>query len=160
MQIFKLKILVDEVSDVIREIEVKPSQTFKQLHDTLVDQFELRKGRDSSFFVSNARWQKTKEIPIGHEGLGDADITSTSTIDAVIPVSSKWLIYFNEGHPQLNFLIEVVNTSDEQTGRKYPFCTKKVGQLTAVGGMGSEVFEDELGISFDDEFDDYSDDLY
>src|SRR5690606_24551965 len=127
MPVFKFRVVIDEVEDLLRDIEIQSNQSFKEMHDALVKYFEIKKKKPASFFISNEKWQKTKEISLGFEGTVDTSVDGTKeTLGKHLGGKNKRLIYIHGATPNLTYLVELVDENGEAIRSKYPVCVKSV----------------------------------
>lgn len=155
MPVFKLRALVEEIEDLYRDIEILSTQTFKDLHDAMVKYFEISKKKPASFFLSNDKWQKVKEISLGFEGTVDHSIDGNKEpLGKHLGKKNKRLIYINEFSPNLTFLIELIDQHEDELKRKYPVCVKSVGSATMMTTIVDDLFADNMRIEESEESED------
>lgn len=149
MSIYTIGVYVDELDDVVREIEIKGTQTFNELHVAIANAFKLNLKMQASFFVSNARWQKLNEITLGHSSVFENAINGMKDpIASVIPETAKHLVYFNEDVADYSILVLLEKISDkENPAKKYPAVITAKGSLS---GSGESFFVSDFGINDDD----------
>jgi hypothetical protein len=147
MSIYTIGVYVDELEDVVREIEIKGTQTFNDLHVAIAATFKLNLKMQASFFVSNSRWQKLNEITLGHSSVFENAINGLKdTIESVIPGTAKHLVYFNEDAAEYSILILLEKVTDkENPGKAYPVVVNAKGSLS--GSSGESFFVSDFGIS-------------
>lgn len=151
MAVYKFRVEIDEVEDLLRDIEILPEQTFKEFHDALMKYFEIKKKKPASFFISNDKWQKTKEISLGFEGTVDNSTDGNKeSIGKFINKKQKQLIYYNEATPNLTYCILLVDEIDEALRSKYPVCVKSVGSATLMSTAVDELFSDNSRVDSED----------
>lgn len=61
-EVFTIRAILDTDEDVIRDVAIHGNANLFDLHQLLVDAFELDKGEMSSFFKSNDDWEQGEEI--------------------------------------------------------------------------------------------------
>ena len=64
MHVYKFRVLSDIEEDFYRDIEIKATQTFQDLHDILIENLNFNKNELASFYLSNNNWEKLKEITL------------------------------------------------------------------------------------------------
>ena len=62
MVTYRFKISFEDYDGVVREIDIKTSQTFKQLHDAIHQSTGYNAEKSSSFYISTDNWLKGDEI--------------------------------------------------------------------------------------------------
>ena len=148
MSVFRFGIYVEDHDDEIyRVIDVKGSHKFVDLHLAIAKSFKLR-DRQSSFFVSNNRWQKLNEITLGYESVFETAIDGEEVaVELVMPHSATNLIYFNEDAEENSFLIQMEELLDaEVTGVNYPAVIETKGNLD----INRNIFKEDFGVDTDD----------
>jgi hypothetical protein len=172
MLIYKFRITLEENENFVREIEIKPTQTFEDFHNALLDCTILEEDQMASFFVCDIQWRKHQEITlIETEEEKDnrfkrADkpapkLMSETTLNDCIDNPNAQLIYLNDLKNIHTFYIELFKIYDNNEEATFPRCVKRVSELpkTLVKAHNPEVvtFEVEEPIAeseFEDEFDD------
>ena len=159
MAIIKLRVFVEELDDTSRDIELKSSHNFKDLHEAIIKYFDIRSKRPAAFFTSNNKWQKLNEISIGQGGMENAIDGLKETVGKIVEGKCKQLIYFNESIPQYTFLIDYQSTSEEKEDRNYPRCAKSVGGLASVTGtFTDDIFDESMPLHIDNILEEPEDD--
>ena len=64
MHIYRFKLTFEEQDDFVREIEVGSEQNFEDFHKAIVDNLGLDQGTLSSFFITDYRFRKKREISL------------------------------------------------------------------------------------------------
>jgi hypothetical protein len=148
MQAYRFRLLYDDQEDFLRDIEIKPGQTFKDFHEVIVQSVELEGNELASFFICDPRWNKQREITLIDMGIKqpDADIDDDDDRKPVvvpIPVMimedvkireviedphQRMLYEYNFLNPR-TFFIELLKIVDSDPKKDYPVCIKKEGTL-------------------------------
>lgn len=150
MLAYRFRILYDEQEDFLRDIEIKPGQTFKDFHVCLLKSTNLDSNELASFFICDQSWNKLKEITLIDMGLNSAapiDITDDEKpLNTPIPLSimenvkikeaiedphQRILFEFDFLNPR-TFFIELIKILDADPKKEYPVCVKSEGALTAT----------------------------
>ncbi len=149
MQAYRFRLLCDEQDDFLRDIEIKPGQTFKDFHDIVLNSLELEGNELASFFICDPLWNKQKEITLIDMGVKspDSDFNDdderkpvTVAIPVMIMEDVKLREVIDDPHQRIlfeyNFLsprvffIELIKIVDGDPKKHYPVCVKKEGTLT------------------------------
>ena len=64
MAVYKFSVTFEDYDDVYREIEIKSSQTFEDLHKAIQDSIGFDNKQLASFYMSNDMWRKGREITL------------------------------------------------------------------------------------------------
>ena len=146
MSIIRLGVYIEELEDVYREIELKDTNTFWEFHSAIRKAFKLNKKVQSSFFISNARWQKLNEITVGYSSAFEKAIDGEeATIGSIVPAVTKNLVYFNDEISQYTVLVQMEPKADKEDSKKvYPLVAVSKGNINST--FGNIFGEEESGI--------------
>jgi hypothetical protein len=72
MSVYRFKIYFEDDENVYREIEIKATQTFEDLHKAIQKAINFDDAHPASFFMSNDTWRKGKEIKLSRSKADDA----------------------------------------------------------------------------------------
>lgn len=163
MKVIRFEIQVDELDNVLREIEIKPSQTFKDLNDAILDAFSIKATRGAAFFTSNRKWQKLNEITLGKDSKFEKPINGLkSSIEKVFKDTDRF-IYFSEDLPQFTFLIGAEEKESKADPKKFPRLVKSEGKLpdlTSKKRFTDSIFSDDFGSQTGEVYDASEGDLH
>jgi hypothetical protein len=149
MQAYRFRLLFEDQDEFLRDIEIKPGQTFKDFHDFILKSVEIEGNELASFFICDPRWNKQREITlidmgvkIPDTGFDDDDerkpvvvpipvmIMEDVKIREVIEDPHQRILYeYNFLNPR-TFFIELLRIVDADPKKDYPICVKKEGTLT------------------------------
>jgi hypothetical protein len=148
MQAYRFRLLSEEQDDFLRDIEIKPGQTFKDFHDIILESVEIEGNELASFFICDPQWNKEREITLIDMGLKvpdtDFDDDERKPVKVPIPVMimedvkireviedphQRILFEYNFLNPR-TFFIELLKIVDADPKKVYPVCVKKEGTLT------------------------------
>ena len=148
MQAYRFRILSEEQDEFLRDIEIKPGQTFKDFHDIILESVEIEGNELASFFICDPQWNKEREITLIDMGLKvpdtDFDEDERKPVKVPIPVMimedvkireviedphQRILFEYNFLNPR-TFFIELLKIVDADPKKVYPVCVKKEGTLT------------------------------
>lgn len=131
MAILKFRIYLEEDDAVYRDIAIKHTQNFQELHYTILKAYEFDAKHQATFYRSNDNWQRGREIsferydkPYVVEPLLMADIT----IGSEIRDTNQKFIYEYDFAKHWIFLVELINVSKEESNKLvYPVITRTEG---------------------------------
>ncbi len=148
MQAYRFRLLFEEQEDFLRDIEIKPGQTFKDFHDIIIQSAEIEGNELASFFICDPRWNKQREITLIDMGVKlpetDFDEDDRKPLNVPLPVMimedvkireviddphQRILFEYNFLNPR-TFFIELTKIVDADAKKQYPICVKKEGTLT------------------------------
>ncbi|NVO18369.1 MAG: hypothetical protein HXX13_01640 [Bacteroidetes bacterium] len=161
MQAYRFRILYDDQEDFLRDIEIKPGQTFKEFHDIILKSVDLEGKELASFFVCDRKWNKQTEITLinmmEHDENPKHEDDEDSPSSAHIPVSvmdevkirdviedphQRFLFEYDFLNPR-TFFIELIRILDADEKKVYPVCVKQEGALAAMVIPNYESFLDD-----------------
>ena len=64
MAILKFRVYFEEDESVYRDVVIRHSQTFKDLHEAILKSYEFDSKHQATFFRSNDHWQRGREISL------------------------------------------------------------------------------------------------
>ncbi len=148
MQVYRFRILLDEQDDFLRDIEIKPSQTFKEFHDIILQSVGIEGNELASFFICDPQWNKKTEITLIDMGVGVPEpeedpyderrpkkvhlpilIMDNVKIKEMIDDPHQRILFeYDFLNPRV-FFIELMKITDGVDSKEYPICVKKEGTL-------------------------------
>src|SRR5215470_4366321 len=67
MAIYKFRITFEEHEDVSRDLEIKSTQSFEELHSAILSSIGFDNKQTASFFMSDDNWKKGREISLAEK---------------------------------------------------------------------------------------------
>ena len=147
MQVYRFRLLYEEQEDFLRDIEIKPGQTFKDFHDIILKSIDINSNELSSFFICDPSWNKQREITLIDMGVktpvNDIDDDDAKPVKVSIPVMimedvkikeviedphQRMLFEYNFLNP-MTFFIELMKIVENDPKKIYPVCVKKDGTM-------------------------------
>lgn len=162
MQAYRFRLLYEDQEDFLRDIEIKPGQTFREFHDIILKSVGIEGQELASFFVCDRKWNKTKEITLinmmtegeaTHEVTEDEDAPVKVKIPVLVMDDVKIRDVIEDPHQRLlfeydflnprTFFIELTRILDADEKKVYPLCVKQEGTLAALVVPNYESFLDD-----------------
>ena len=151
MAILKFRIYFEEDDSVYRDIAIRHTQTFFQLHQSILKAFEFDNKHQATFFRSNDHWQRGREISLEKYDRPykvPPLIMADTTIGTEIKNPNEKFIYVYDLVRNWSFLVELINVSkEENTKYDYPVVVKTEGigpsQYGTKGLVGDKLAEVE-----------------
>lgn len=131
MAILKFRVYFEEDDAVYRDVAIKHTQNFKDLHAIILKAYEFDSRHQATFYRSNDNWQRGREIslevydkPYKAQPLLMADtVVKTEIFD-----TNQKFIYVYDFNKNWTFLVELINVSKEESGKvTYPTVTRTEG---------------------------------
>ena len=145
--VYKFRVKFEDYDEVTRDIEIKPNQTFKDLHDCIQQSINFDSSKPASFYMSNDQWLKLREI---------SSVEKTTKDGKAIPtfenaVLNKFII---DPHQRIyyifdtwTFFIELIKIQMiDDAKAKFPRCTKVNGEAPKQYKPTAPIPGTELGI--------------
>lgn len=152
MAILKFRVYLEEDDSIYRDVAIRHTQSFLQLHQVILKSYEFDSKHQATFYRSNDHWQRGRGISLelyeksypNKEPL----LMETTTIGSEIRDPNQKFIYVYDFTKNWSFLVELINVSKEETGKQdYPVVVKSEGiapsQYGTKGLVGDKLTEME-----------------
>ncbi|WEK33437.1 MAG: hypothetical protein P0Y53_13175 [Candidatus Pseudobacter hemicellulosilyticus] len=151
MAVLKFRVYFEEDDSIYRDVVIKHTQTFFQLHQVILKSYEFDSKHPATFFRSNDNWQKGREISLAKYDRPykvDPLLMEETIIGSEIRNPNQKFIYHYDFVKGWSFLIELINVSKEESSKlEYPAVSKTEGiapsQYGTKGLMGDKLTEVE-----------------
>jgi len=131
MAILKFRIYFEEDESVYRDIAIRHTQTFRELHDTILKSYEFDNKHKATFYRSNDNWQRGREISLEQydkEYKAPPLLMAETTIGSEIKNPNQRFIYQYDFNKNWSYLVELINVSKEENARiGYPAIVRTEG---------------------------------
>ncbi|MEW6467374.1 MAG: hypothetical protein AB1458_00530 [Bacteroidota bacterium] len=127
MAIYRFRVSFEEQEDVYREIDIKSTQTFEDLHNVIQVAINFDNSKDASFFLSDDLWRKGEEIVLRDDKRKGRKLMSKSKLAVFIEDPHQKFIYVFDYEKEWTLYAELIKILDEEKGVTYPKCTRSVG---------------------------------
>ncbi|MES2829890.1 MAG: hypothetical protein V4687_17155 [Bacteroidota bacterium] len=136
MAIYRFKISFEDFDEVVREIDIKSTQTFEDLHKAVHRSTGYSHDKSSSFFVSTDNWIKGDEIAyLPNErkiGRGVALMENSKLSSFIEDPHQKFYYIYNFERP-FDFHVELIKIILETDPNiEYPFLVKSLGEAPKI----------------------------
>lgn len=151
MAVLKFRIYLEEDDSVYRDVAIKHTQSFLQLHQVILRAYEFDSKHQATFYRSNDHWQRGREISLEKY---DKDykapplLMADTVVGSEIRDPNQKFIYVYDFVKNWSFLVELINVSrDENAKLDYPAVIKTEGiapsQYGTKGLVGDKLAEVE-----------------
>jgi len=172
MAILRIRIYWEDDDSVYRDVAIRHSQTFADLHLAILKCYEFDNKHKATFFRSNDNWLKGREISLekydDRQYKVDPLIMSETLLGSEIKDPNQKFIYVYDFNKLWTFLVELINVDKEENKKlTYPTCIRTEGiapsQYGTKGLVDSRLAEveekydlhpDALGEGFSEEGED------
>lgn len=151
MSVYKFRILSEDKTnqDVFRDIEIKSSQTFYDLHEIIVASFGFDNSQMASFYISDENWNKGKEITLFDMGLKDNEdeilVMEKTSINNKITCVGSHLLYCYDFLNMKNFFIELIESKVKEDEKSfYPKVVYSQGELPKENPDNNLLTEEDI----------------
>lgn len=157
MAVYRFRISFEDYDEVIREIDIKSNQTFKDLHDALHQSTGYNPEKSSSFYVSNDKWIKNEEIaylPTNKKSLEKITLMETAKLSRFIDDPHQKFYYIYNFEKPFDFHVELIKILDNNPDVQFPLLFKSVGEAPKI-----QPIIVAPSVDLEDDFSDLSDDI-
>lgn len=131
MAILKFRVYFEEDESVYRDVAIRHTQSFAELHETVLKSYEFDNKHKATFFRSNDHWQRGREITLEKyekDYRAEPLIMHETTIGSEIKDPNQRFIYLYDFNKNWTFLIELINVSKEENPKlTYPTMVRTEG---------------------------------
>jgi hypothetical protein len=131
MAVLKFRIYLEEDDAVYRDVIIKHTQSFQDLHLVVLKSFEFDSKHQATFYRSNDNWQRGREISLEKYDKKypvDPLLMSETTIGSEIRDTNQKFVYVYDFAKNWTFLVELINVSKEENSKQtYPAATRTEG---------------------------------
>jgi hypothetical protein len=131
MAILRFRIYWEEDDSVYRDILIKHSHTFSDLHHEILRCFDFDNKHKATFYRSNDKWQRGKEITLekyDKKYVAEPLLMSETTIGSEIKDTNQKFIYVYDFNKNWTFMVELINVNKEESSKiSYPSCARTEG---------------------------------
>jgi hypothetical protein len=131
MAILKFRIYFEEDESVYRDVVIRHTQSFKDLHDTILKAYEFDNKHKATFYRSNDHWQRGREISLEQydkEYKVPPLLMADTVIGTEIRDPNQRFIYQYDFNKNWTFLVELISVSKEENPKiSYPSVSRTEG---------------------------------
>ena len=151
MAILKFRVYFEEDDSIYRDVAIKHTQSFINLHNAILKAYEFDSKHQATFYRSNDSWQRGREITFEKYDRNykvPPLLMSEITIGSEIRDPNQKFVYQYDFVRNWSFLVELINVSKEESSKlEYPAVIKKEGigpsQYGVKGLVGDKLTEVE-----------------
>src|SRR5688500_12326759 len=124
MAILKFRAYYEEDDSIYRDVVIKHTQSFFELHHVILKAFEFDNKHQATFYRSNDHWQRGREISLQKYDKTykvEPLLMSETPIGSEIKDPNQKFIYVYDFAKNWTFLVELINVSKEESSKiTYP----------------------------------------
>lgn len=132
MAILRFRVYFEEDESVYRDVVIRHSQSFLDLHEIILKSYEFDNKHKATFYRSNDHWQRGREISL--EKYEDKEykaaplLMKDTTVGSEIRDPNQRFIYLYDFNKNWSFLLELINVSKEENPKiSYPSTIRTEG---------------------------------
>ena len=141
MAILKFRAYYEEDDSVYRDIAIRHTQLFADLHTAILKSFEFDTKHQATFFRSNDKWQRGREISLekyDKEYKAEPLLMSETTIGSEIRDPNQKFVFVYDFNRNWTFLVELISVSKEESSKlTYPVAIRSEGIAPSQYGTKS-----------------------
>ncbi|MDB5191920.1 MAG: hypothetical protein JWQ96_1483 [Segetibacter sp.] len=131
MAVLKFRAYYEEDDSVYRDIVIKHTQTFYDLHKAILKSYEFDDKHQATFYRSNDTWQRGREITLekyDKQYKAEPLIMMETTIGSEIKDPNQKFLYTYDFTKGWSFMVELINVSKEESSKTtYPSTSRTEG---------------------------------
>lgn len=136
LMIYRFKVWFEDMDDIIRWIEIKPSHTFLDFNNIIQEAIGFDNKEAASFFVSDDRWRKISEIKkakpenIENDLTGNMDtpLMADTKIRTFVDDPHQHFIYIFDYNVQWTLMCELIGIEPSVDKQVYPKIYRSEGK--------------------------------
>ncbi|MGY4385486.1 hypothetical protein ACVWYN_002526 [Pedobacter sp. UYP24] len=136
MAIYRFRISFEDFDEVVREIDIKSTQTFEDLHKAVHRSTGYSSEKSSSFYVSTDNWIKGDEIaylPNQRKTDRGVALMENSKLSSFIEDPHQKFYYIYNFERSFDFRVELIKIIlQTDPSIEYPFLVKSLGEAPKI----------------------------
>ena len=131
MALYRFRVTFEDYDDISREVDIKSTHTFADLHQAIHQSIGYNPDYSSSFYISNDQWTKGEEIafkPNERKISRGVALMENSKLSSFIDDPHQKFYYTSNFDRPFDFHVELVKILDETAGVVYPATVKTTGE--------------------------------
>lgn len=149
MAILKFRIYFEEDDSIYRDVAIRHTQTFFDLHEAILRAYDFDNKHKATFYRSNDHWQRGREITLeiyDKEYAAPPLLMKETLVGSEIKNPGQKFIYHYDFNKSWSFLVELINVSKEENPKiSYPATLRVEGIAPSqygIKGLLGEKFAD------------------
>ncbi len=160
MATYRFRVTFEDYDDVTRDIEIRSTQTFEELHYAIQNAIGFDASKPTSFYLSDDNWKKGKELTTrdlgNYENEKASPVRNSRLCDFIIDPHQK-IYYLFDPVSVWTFRIELVKINrEEEPGVTYPRVIKSSGEAPKqypVTNIAALPVPEDFDLTLDDDLD-------
>lgn len=131
MAILKFRVYWEEDESTYRDVAIRHSQTFLDLHQAILKSYEFDSKHKATFYRSNDSWQMGREITLekyDKEYKAEPLLMGDTSIGSMVSEPNQKFIYEYDFNKYWHFMVELIHVDKEENKKiDYPACVRVEG---------------------------------
>ena len=161
--IYRMRVILDTETDVIRDFEIESTSTLEELHDAVSQSFGFAGNEMASFYRSDENWIQGEELPLVDMGVGEETLNE-KPLNNILSENENRLIYVYDFLNLWTFFVELMETAEKDLLKSYPSLIFSHGEVPETPPdkdfIAEEGFEESINEEDDLEEDEFDDDQF
>ena len=161
--IYRIRVILDTETDVIRDFEIEATSTLEELHDAVSQSFGFAGNEMASFYRSDENWIQGEELPLVDMGVGEETLNE-KPLNNILSENENRLIYVYDFLNLWTFFVELMETAEKDHLKGYPSLIFSHGEVPETPPdkdfIAEEGFEESINEEDDLEEDEFDDDQF
>ena len=161
--IYRIRVILDTETDVIRDFEIEDTATLEELHDAVSQSFGFAGNEMASFYRSDENWIQGEELPLVDMGVGEETLNE-KPLNNILSENENRLIYVYDFLNLWTFFVELMETAEKDHLKGYPSLIFSHGEVPETPPdkdfIAEEGFEESINEDDDLEEDEFDDDQF
>jgi len=161
--IYRMRVILDTETDVIRDFEIEATSTLEELHDAVSQSFGFAGNEMASFYRSDENWIQGEELPLVDMGVGE-ETFNEKPLNNILSENENRLIYVYDFLNLWTFFVELMETAEKDHLKGYPSLIFSHGEVPETPPdkdfIAEEGFEESINEEDDLEEDEFDDDQF
>ena len=161
--IYRMRVILDTETDVIRDFEIEATATLEELHDAVSQSFGFAGNEMASFYRSDENWIQGEELPLVDMGVGE-EVLNEKPLNNILSENENRLIYVYDFLNLWTFFVELMETAEKDHLKGYPSLIFSHGEVPETPQnkdfIAEEGFEESINEEDDLEEDEFDDDQF
>ena len=161
--IYRMRVILDTETDVIRDFEIEATATLEELHDAVSQSFGFAGNEMASFYRSDENWIQGEELPLVDMGVGE-EVLNEKPLNNILSENENRLIYVYDFLNLWTFFVELMETGEKDHLKGYPSLIFSHGEVPETPPnkdfVAEEGFEESINEEDDLEEDEFDDDQF
>ena len=139
MAVYRFRVTFEDFDDIHRDIEIKSTQNFEDLHHVIHNSIGFDAAKPASFYMSDDYWKKGKEITtrdLNEEEKSKIALMKKARLCDFIADPHQKIYYLFDFIAMWTFHVELTKIIvNEEIGAGYPRCIKVAGEAPRQYGV-------------------------